>query len=338
MIMSGLETTSPAPCRVLVTGATGYIGAAFACHLAATGCEVVRGARGQVTSSPDENWVCYGDLAEPVGIEMALENCGVVAHFAGHAHVRESAEGVARARQTNVIGSRLLAEAAARAGVRRFVFVSSALVLSGSKAGDGRIDDDSSVAPLTAYARTKAEAEETLRDVSARTGMECVIVRPPMVYGPGSPGNFRRLLRLVDTGLPIPFGSATGAKNFVYIDNLLSAIEKLVFHPGVAGGAYLVSDSGTTSTAALLRIMSCALGRAPRVYPFPVGAFMSLGRLLGRSQDMQRLFEPFYLDSRRLTAATGWRPHVALEEGVAITAAAYRSRAGGKARDARGPV
>ena len=309
---------------VLVTGATGYLGGRCARSLEAAGYTVRRGARSQAAAAAGGSWVIHGDLSRNPDFGDGIAGCDAVVHFAGHAHVSPSAEGIARAQRTNVQGTVNLAEACAAAGVRRFVFISSALALSGARGIDGTIRDDDEPRPLTAYARTKVEAELRLREVCARNAMEWVALRPPMVYGPAAPGNFHRLLRVVELGIPLPLGTATADKSFIFVDNLVSAVGAVIEHPQARDRAFLVADADVTSTAGLVRLMARCLDRPARLLPFPEWSCRLLGRALGREQDIERLFEPLRLDASGISRHTGWQPAFTLEQGVAATVEAWR--------------
>jgi nucleoside-diphosphate-sugar epimerase len=172
---------------------------------------------------------------------------------------------------------------------------------------------------LTAYARTKLEAEQALQRLASGTSMEWVILRPPMVYGPHAPGNFHRLLRLAATGLPLPFGRATAPKSFLYVDNLLSAVRAVIETPEARNRSFLVADAEVTCTADLIRMMSESLGRTPRILSVPEPACRLAAALLGRRQDMDRLFDPLVLDTSELKVQTGWAPEFTLSDGIRRT-------------------
>jgi nucleoside-diphosphate-sugar epimerase len=217
--------------------------------------------------------------------------------------------------RVNAEGTARLAEAAARCGVRRFVLMSSALVHGRSSPGRPFTEDDMP-APQTPYARSKLDAEARLTQAARASALEWVILRPPMVYGPGARGNFRRLVRLVRAGVPLPLGAATAAKSFIGIDNLADAVVRAVEHPRAANETFLIADAETTSTVGLVRLIAAALGRrvwTPRVPPALLRAALGV---VGRDRDLQRLLDPLELDSSRIRALLGWSPPVSLAEGV----------------------
>jgi len=310
--MTGMASERP---RVLVTGASGYLGRAAAAALGREGVRVARGAR---TAPPGDGreWVCYGDLGADRDLSQAVAGFDAIVHFAGLAHVPPGSEAAARARAVNVEGTLRLARAAARAGAARFLYVSSAQV-HGSRSPGRPIREDDPPRPADIYATSKLEAERLLRETCAASGMAFVILRPPMVYGPGSPGNFHRLAQLAASGWPLPFGRATAPKSFIGVDNLSSAVVRATLDPRAANGTFLVSDAGTISTAELVSRIAAMLGRPSRGIPVPESLMRFAGRMTGRSRDIARLFDPFEIDASRIRETLGWSPPVSTNEGVA---------------------
>ena len=257
----------------------------------------------------------YGDLDH--SLHEAVAGCDVVVHFAGHAHVPETPAGIEQAHRTNVMGTTELATACARSGVQRFVFISSALVLDGGRDPEGRIGDDCPRHPLTAYAQSKAEAEDRLLHVCEAAGMEWVVIRPPMVYGPQSPGNFQRLVGLVRSGVPIPLGRATAKRSFVFVDNLISAIQVAMVSPMARNETFVVGDDEVTSTAELLYMIGMQLGRPVRLLDLPLTLLQLAGSCVGRRADIDRVLKPLYVDASRIKRKLEWQPPFRLVEGVA---------------------
>jgi nucleoside-diphosphate-sugar epimerase len=301
---------------ILVTGASGYLGYAAALSLAEAGHRVRFGARAPAQACDmSHEWVFYGDLAEPSGLDGVLSGCDTVIHFAGLAHLPEGPRAAERARQVNVEGTGRLAEAAVRGGVRRFVFISSAHVNGpSSRARPFREDDPPQ--PDNVYARSKLDAELRLKDIAGASAMEWVIVRPPMVYGPRAPGNFQRLVSLMRTGLPVPLGAARAPKSFLYVGNLTSAINAIARHPAAANKTFLVSDSEMTSTAGLLRLIADALGKRALLVNVPEAPLALGARMIGGEKDIRRLFDPLEIDSGLIRTTLQWSPPVALAEAV----------------------
>lgn len=317
--------------NVFVTGATGYIGGRCANALAHLGYKVRCGTRRLVAPADGAggtlSWFKHGDQFEGAELGSALAGCDTVLHFAGLAHVPETPAGIAQGMQSNVQGTANLATASAMAGIKRFIFISSALALSGARDHDGTIHDTDIPKPLTAYARSKVDAEDRLKDICRSTGMEWVILRPPMVYGPVSRGNFHLLLRAVDMGLPLPLGSATAPKSVIYVDNLISAVRAAVEHPDAGNHAFLIADLETTSTAGLVHSISLSLNRRSRLIPVPETICRLLGQILGRQADIERLFEPLKLDTSGIQVMLGWRPQISQDQAISMTVQAWRNRA-----------
>lgn len=302
--------------RVLVTGATGFVGRHAAQALAAAGFAVRRAAR-----RPDADWragedCLVGDLRGEVDWSAALADVATVVHAAASVH--RPGEDPTVTRLVNVEATRRLAEAALRAGVRRFVFLGSAGV-HGDDGGPAPVDEASPTRPGTPYAASKLEAEAVLARLAQTTGMEVAMLRPPMVYGPGNPGNLPRLMRLIATGLPLPFGAVRNRRSFIAVGNLSDAIVRCCAADRLAG-VFLVSDGETCSTPDLVRLLAQGLGRAPRLAPVPVAWLAVLGRLLGRSADVRRLTSSFVIRDDALRAALGgWHPPVATREALVAT-------------------
>ncbi len=291
---------------VFVTGASGYLGRATADALERTGrLAVVRGARRPIPPGTTGRWALHGDLAAPEGWESILGGASVVIHFAGRAHVPETEAGAAEAQRVNAEGTANVARAAAAAGARRFVLISSALVCGPASPKGRAFTEADAPQPATAYARSKWDAEQRLQAIATASGMEWIALRPPMVYGPGSPGNFHRLARLVGRGLPLPLARATAAKTFVSVANLVSAVAHVIEHPAAGNQALLVCDDETTSTAGLVRQMAAQLRKPLRLLPVPEMLLRAGGRLSGREADVARLLEAE--DDDRLAAAADAR-------------------------------
>ena len=275
--------------RILVTGATGFIGNAVCPALAARGFEVRAATRAST-----------GDLATFDRWDDLLSGVDCVVHLANLAHVPASEIG--RARSLNVEATLRLARAAADRGVRRFVYLSSV------KADAGAARDDP-------YGALKAEAEAGLAAVD---GIERVVLRPPLVYGPGVKANFLVLMRAIDRGLPLPFASIRNRRSLLYVANLADAIVRCVDAPEAAGRTYAVSDGAPVSTPELCRAIGAALGHPARLFPFPVA-------LLELAPPLRKLTRSLEADDRAIRAELEWRPPFRFEEGLRATSEWYRS-------------
>jgi nucleoside-diphosphate-sugar epimerase len=308
--------------RVTVTGATGVVGKALVCELgshALNVCAVVRTLR-QASVPPDSKVtnIAVGEINSQTDWSAALIGVDCVVHCAARAHVMYETAGDALAayRVVNFDGSRRLAEQAAAAGVRRLVYLSS-IKVNGEKTADGApfLFSDAP-APVAAYGVSKREAEQALWEISAKTGLEVVVVRPPLVYGPGVKGNLARLLQLVRLGLPLPFSAVQNMRSFVGLDNLVDLLIRCVEHPAAAGQTFLVSDGEDLSTPDLLRQMAAAMGSSARLFPVAVSLLCLAGSALGKRAEIDRLVESLQIDSSHTRQVLGWIPPVSVQEGI----------------------
>lgn len=272
--------------RAFVTGATGFVGRALC-------------AAGNLEVTP-------GDLRQP-GWQDKLRGNEVVVHLAGVAHARASREIY---EEVNVLATQRLAVAALQAGVRRLVFVSSIKVNGESTPVDRPFRAADAPNPQDEYGRSKWRAEQALARVA---GLEVVVVRPPLVYGPGVKANFLRLLQLVDTGLPLPFASLRNRRSFVFVGNLVALLRRCAEHPAAAGKTFLAADGEDLSTPELVRRIARALGRSARLVPFP--AFLLPSKLAGS----------LIVDAAETRRRLEWLPPHSLDEGMAQTVAWYRA-------------
>jgi nucleoside-diphosphate-sugar epimerase len=247
----------------------------------------------------------------------------IVVHCAARVHILndQTADPLAEFRQVNVDGTLTLARQAAQAGVRRFVFLSS-IKVNGEQSGDGlAFNADQRPAPSDPYGISKYEAEVGLRALARETGMEVVIIRPPLVYGPGVKANFLAMMRWLRRGVPLPLGGVTeNRRSFVFLDNLVDLIVTCIDHPAAANQTFLVSDDEDLSTAALLRRMAAALGRPARLIPMPAGLITLVAKLIGRPGIAQRLCGSLQVDIGKTKTLLCWSPPVSVDEGLRITA------------------
>jgi nucleoside-diphosphate-sugar epimerase len=307
--------------KVLVTGATGFVGGALVRRLVADhACKgVVVAVRRKVDPWPEEvRQTLVGDLLPTTYWGLALQCVDVVVHCAARAHVMHETAGDALAayRAVSVDGSRRLAEQAAAAGVRRLVYLSSIKVNGEETVPGASFSFSDRPAPEDAYGISKWEAEQALWEVSAKTGLEVVIVRPPLVYGPGVKGNLARLLKLVRSGLPLPLGGLQNMRSLIGLDSLVDLLIRCVDHPEAAGQTFLVSDGEDLSTPDLIRHMAAAMNRSPRLFPVPVSLLRLAGGALGKRAEIDRLVESLQIDSSHTRRVLGWTPPVSVQEGI----------------------
>ncbi|AKJ94797.1 nucleoside-diphosphate sugar epimerase [Thioalkalivibrio versutus] len=311
--------------RVLVTGASGFVGKGLVGHLAddGSGWVPVAGVR-ERRGLFGEEWA-LGPL-EAFGAEVGLPGgLDAVVHMAARAHVLDEPEAdpLEAFRRVNLDGALRLARQAADSGVRRFLFVSSVGV--NGNASQRPFTERDVPAPQEPYAVSKYEAEQALWDLAAATGMEVVVVRPPLVYGPGAPGNFGSLLRWVNKGVPLPLGAVTqNRRSLVALDNLVDLIVTCLEHPAAAGETFLVADGEDVSTAGLLRKVGDALERPARLVPVPVWMLRAGAMALGKREMARRLLGSLQVDASKAREVLGWVPPVSLDEGLRRAVAPLR--------------
>jgi nucleoside-diphosphate-sugar epimerase len=303
---------SPAARIVAVTGANGFIGRNLVPVLQAAGWKVrpvTRASAGEIGANTE--W------------KAALEGCEAVVHLAGLAHVRDRDRADELHMRINRDGTTRLARQAATAGVRRLIFVSTAKVN-----GEGRDDaylTSEPPQPSDAYARSKWEAEQGLLQIAAETGLEVVILRPPLMYGPGVKANFLRLMQLVDRRLPLPLGGVKNRRSLLFVDNLSDLVLRCLDHAQAGNRTFFAADAQALSTPELLRKIGIALGRPARLVPAPSALLRLAGAMLGRSEEIDRLLGSFVLDVGQTESVLGWSPPYSTDHGLASTAAWYRS-------------
>jgi nucleoside-diphosphate-sugar epimerase len=265
------------------------------------------------------------DLAEHGDWSAALDGVASVIHVAGRAHVmHETADDpLAEFRRVNVAGTSALARQAARAGARRFVFISS-IKVNGEETMPGRpYRADDVPAPSDAYGVSKHEAEEELRLIAHETGMEVVVIRPVLVYGPGVKGNFRSMMRWLRRRIPLPLGAIHNRRSLVSIDNLVDLIVTALRHRAAANRTFLVSDGEDLSTTDLLRRLGAAFGETPPLLPVPSILLETPARLLGRGRLVNRLCGSLQVDITETRSTLDWTPPVQVDEALRRTAVAF---------------
>ena len=308
--------------RIAVTGAGGFVGRALCRALATGGHTVIACIRSDEGPEGADEVRRITDITERDSLCEAFAGVDAVVHLAGRAHVMADGaiDPLAEYRHVNVEGTRAVAEAAADAGVRRVVFVSSVKV-NGEGAEGAPYRETDQPAPEDAYGITKHEAERALFDIAQKRGFEAVCLRPPLVYGPGVRANFAALMKLCDSGLPLPFGAITqNRRSLIYVDNLTSAIMAALLHEKAAGQIFLVRDNDDFSTAGLIRALRQALGRPARLIPIPSCFLNLLLRLAGRGAMAKRLLGSLTVDDGTIRAALGWSPPVTTTDAMIATA------------------
>lgn len=314
---------------VLVTGMTGFIGEALTAALRSAGHRV-KGA-GRSKPPPERlgkgiEYLEVGELGADTDWAVALQDVAAVVHLAGRAHVVREGSGdqLSIYRQINTLATERLARQAAGAGVRRFVFISSVLV-NGSQTTATPFSEADRPAARGPYARSKLEAEHALHRIADETGLELVILRPPLVYGPGVGGNFLRLMRIVDRGIPLPLANIHNRRSLVGVSNLCDLLHRCLDQPAAAGKTFLAADE-TLSTPTLVRRIAQALGRPARLWPCPPALLRLGGRLIGRQATIARLAESLEVDCEKARRVLSWTPATSMAAELASTAAWWRGR------------
>lgn len=300
---------------ILVTGASGFIGTGLMARLSAEK-RSVRGASRKPVRGLDgpTSWIAVEDQDDSTDWRGPLEGVGTVVHLAGRAHIMRdrTADPLGAFRRTNVYGTLNLARQAASAGVGRFVFVSSIKV--NGETGTHRESD--TPAPSDAYGSSKLEAENGLWEVAATTGLGVVVIRPPLVYGPGAKGNFEALVRAVRRGIPLPFGAIENRRSLVGRDNLVDFVVTCIEHPRATGGTFYVSDGEDLSTPTLVRRIARAMRRPARLFPVPASVLWAAASVTGKRALAQRLLGSLQLDITRARTVLEWSPPLTVDESL----------------------
>jgi nucleoside-diphosphate-sugar epimerase len=312
--------------KVLVTGASGFIGSALCKHLLQYGLSVRATSRSSsfITIPSEAETLRITSVEGGTDWSQALGGVDAVVHLAARVHVmhESNADPLGAFRTVNTEGTHRLGAMAAKAGVRRMVYVSS-IKVNGEQTADTPFTESDDPSPDDAYATSKWGAEQTLWDIACRTDLEIVVVRPPLVYGPSVPGNFNRLLRYIRLGVPLPLGSIQNQRSFLYVENLCDVIRVCLQHPGAAGRTFLLSDGEDISTPELIRLLSHYLGRPSRLIRFPPGLLRAGAKLLGFRGEAERLLWSLQVDSTVIRRTLHWNPPYRLREGLRATAEAY---------------
>ena len=321
-----------------MTGASGFVGQALMADLLAQHYSVRVAMRRPSNSLPEvDNQFVVGELSSAVDWSLALNSVDTVIHCAARVHIMNDsvAEPLAAFREVNTVATLGLAKAATKAGVRRFVYLSSVKVN-----GEGTADfhphpshspggvntvftemDD--FIPVDPYGLSKYEAEQGLLAIAKESGMEVVIIRPPLVYGPGVRANFASMMKWMNKGVPLPFGAIHNQRSLVALENLVSFIIHCIDHPKAANEVFLISDGEDVSTTELLQKVAKAFGKKPLLLPVPVGLMMFIAKLLGKGSMASRLFGSLQVDSSKARELLGWKAVIKMDDQLKKIAEAY---------------
>ena len=313
--------------KVLVTGAAGFIGRALCAKILFEG----RHVRGTFRSESDVSRLPDGVEAFSIASidsntnwDDALAGINTVVHLAARAHVLKdaAADPLAAFREVNLKGTARLAGMAAQSGVRRFVYISSV-----KACGENRrlpYSENDQPEPQGPYGISKWEAEQALHEIADKTGLEVVVIRPPLVYGPGIKANFLRLFKIIERGVPLPLAGVENRRSLIYLENLVDAVLKCILHPKASGETYFVSDGIDFSTPELIRKIAAAMGKPARLFHSPPFLLKAAGRFLGKSGQVDRLTGSLTVDSAKIREELNWKPNYSIDEGLAETARWYR--------------
>jgi nucleoside-diphosphate-sugar epimerase len=313
--------------NILITGANGFIGHALCRRMLAEGYHV-RGAVRDVTQmtalSSRVEGMQVGDIGPNTDWSEAFTDVDCVVHLAARVHVMNHnlEDSLAVYRYVNMAGTARLAKMAAAARVKRFVYLSTIKVNGEGKAAPYTEKDDPE--PTDPYGISKWEAEKVLYEIADQTDIEMVVLRPPLVYGPGVKANFMRLLKTVARGIPLPLASVNNRRSLIFLGNLLDAIVTCIIHPKAAGQTFLISDGKDLLTSEMIRLMAEAMGRKSRLFSLPSGMLKTMGKITGRSAEIDRLVGYLCVDSSKIRTMLGWKPPYSPEEGIRETVLWYK--------------
>jgi nucleoside-diphosphate-sugar epimerase len=313
--------------RILITGANGFVGRSLCSAFLREG-HLVRGAIRQSVSDVFPYGVEYvqvGEINETTDWSAALAGIDVLVHLAARVHVMHdtAADPLTEFQRVNTAGTEHLAISAAANGVKRLVYVSSIKVNGEETQGEGKFSELDVPSPQDPYGISKWKAELVLHRVASETGLEVVIVRPPLVYGPGVKGNFASMLKVLSWRIPIPLASVANHRDLVYVENLSDALVVCATHPAAVEQTYLISDGEAISTPDLLRQLASAMGYKIYLLPFPLSWLRALAKIFGKSDQAGRLLGSLQVDSGKIRSQLDWRPPYTIAQGLHKTVDKY---------------
>lgn len=314
--------------RVFVTGATGFVGKALCQRLSRENWHVFGGVHQAGKSDASYPWI-----EGPIPFDLSNSNAELfksvgdvdaVVHLAAKVHVMNTDGAYEEYLHVNTEGTKRLARMAAAAGVRRFVFMSTVKV----SAEQSRIPllESEIPNPAGAYAVSKLEAENALKEVARETGLEVTILRPPLVYGPGVKANFLSMMEWIRKGIPLPLGSIDNRRSLIFSENLADAIFRCVTHPNASGETFFVSDGEDLSTPELISRLAVLMGRKKPIFSFPPSLLRLLGAVTGKSASIDRLTESLTVDTSKIRSRLDWLPPFSLNEGLQKTVEWFLAR------------
>ena len=314
--------------KILITGVTGFVGTAL-CNVLRHGDHMLTGATRTADMGAGPERVPLYHIPE-IGPEtnwlQAVSGAEIVIHLAARVHLMKdrAADPLAEFRHVNTAGTIRLAEQAAAAGVKRFIFLSTTKI-AGELSPPSGFSETNPAQPEDPYGVSKWEAEQAIAEISKITGMEVVILRPPLVYGPGVKGNFLTLLKAIDRGTLLPLGAIQNRRSLIFVGNLADAIDTAATHPDAAGQTFFISDEGTVSTSELIENIAVSLNKKSHLINMPLGLLKLAGAVTGKSGAIQRLIGSLTVDASKIHSLLDWRPPYTMAEGLKITAEWWRS-------------
>lgn len=303
--------------RILLTGANGFVGRAMRHFLCAAGHDCISVTR-EVEALPDGGSTqAIGDISSHADWRPLLSGVDVVIHLAGRAHVLGESRGDVQGLfdSVNVDGTVNLVQQAVSAGVKRFVYVSS-IGVHGASTHEVPVNELSPLKPYSPYTISKHRAEQELQVLASTSPMEWVIVRPPLIYAADAPGNFRQLLRLVASGVPLPFSGVKNLRSMVALDNLVDFLGLCCVHPNAAGQAFVVCDGHDVSTSEIVEHLSAGMKRKARIFWFPERLISAGATLIGRRHTYMQLFGSLRVDASKASECLGWKPAIATSDAL----------------------
>jgi nucleoside-diphosphate-sugar epimerase len=307
--------------NILITGATGFIGnnlcsaALSQNHLIRA---VVRSSSNTHQLSPEIELIPIESITSPIPV-TALQGIDTIIHLAARAHILNDRADNPEAEffKVNAQGTINLAKAAISAGVKHFIFISSIGAMT--TLSEEVLTETSPCNPDTPYGRSKLKAEEGLIELAQDSRMSWTIIRPTLVYGAGNPGNMKRLLKLIDTGLPLPFGAINNSRSFTYVGNLVDAIITCIDNPAAKNQTFLISDGEDLSTPELIRRLAHHTKKSVTLLPIPTQLLNLLGKLTGQTSTLDRLLGSLTVNSSHIQTTLNWKPPFTVDEGLRET-------------------
>ena len=306
--------------KICITGANGFIGRNLYFTLSNLNRSVVGTVRSKkkILNFSDENFLEVDSMDNNTDWSKVLTNCTHVVHCAGLAHVQDNSikKNLDNYRSINVEGTKKLAKQAAFMGVKRLIFLSSIGVNGLFTNNHNFFLYSDKPNPTDNYTTSKYEAEQALLEISKNTGMEIVIIRPPLVYGRSAPGNLKRLIKLINLGIPLPFDGIKNKRSFIGVDNLTNLIIHCIDHPEASGKTFLASDGEDLSTPELIKLIASSMGKKASLFPLPIFMLKFLGLIFGRKKEISRLVGSLKIDDSYTKEILNWTPPISVEEGI----------------------